>query len=76
MLAVMSAGPARTIRVPLAFLGEGPYKAFLVRDDKENSGAVAIENRTLRRSDTLTIDMISGGGFAARFTRLSGRERQ
>ncbi len=69
MLAVMSAGPARTIRVPLAFLGEGPYRAFLVRDDKENSSAVAIENRNLQRSDTLTIDMISGGGFAARFTK-------
>lgn len=69
MLAVMIAGPARTIQVPLSFLGEGPYKASLVRDHKENSGAVVLDNRTLGRDDTLTIDMISGGGFVGRFTK-------
>jgi alpha-glucosidase len=69
MLAVMSAGPARTIQVPLSFLGEGPYKASLVRDNKENSGAVVLDNQTLGRNDTLTIDMISGGGFVGRFTK-------
>jgi len=69
MLAVMSAGPARTIRVPLSFLGEGPYKASLVHDDKDNSGAVVLDNQTLQRGDTLTIEMVSGGGFVARFTK-------
>ncbi len=69
VLAVMSAGPARTIQVPLSFLGDGPYKASLVRDNKENSGAVVLDNQTLRRNDTLTIEMISGGGFVGRFTK-------
>ena len=69
MLAVMSAGPDRTIQVPLSFLGEGPYKASLVRDDKENSGAVVLDNRTVQRNDTLAIEMVSGGGFVGRFTK-------
>jgi alpha-glucosidase len=69
MLAVMSAGPARTNQVPLSFLGEGPYKASLVRDNKENSGAVVLDSQTLRRTDTLTVEMIDGGGFLGRFTK-------
>ncbi len=69
MLAVMSGGPARTIRVPLSFLGEGPYQASLVRDNKEKADAVVLENKSLQRSDTLTVDLADGGGFVGRFTR-------
>jgi alpha-glucosidase len=69
MLAVMSAGPAKTIEVPLLFLGEGDYKATLVKDNPDNDAAVVMENTTAQRDDTLTIEMISGGGFVARFSR-------
>src|SRR4051794_25446652 len=69
MLAVMCAGPARTIRVPLSFLGEGPYKASLVRDNPEKADAVVLEDRTVHPSDVLTIDLTDGGGFVGRFTR-------
>jgi len=69
MLAVMSAGPARTIRVPLSFLGDGQYKASLVRDNKEKADAAVLEDKTVQRSDTLTIDLANGGGFLARFSR-------
>jgi alpha-glucosidase len=69
MLAVMSAGPARTIRVPLSFLGEGQYKAALVRDNKEKADAVVLEDKTLQRRDTLTLDLADGGGFVGRFTK-------
>ncbi len=69
ILAVMSAGPARTIRVPLSFLGDGSYKASLVRDNKEKADAVVLEDKTLQRSDTLTIDLADGGGFLARFLK-------
>jgi len=69
MLAVMSAGPAKTIQAPLSFLGDGQYEASLVRDNKEKADAVVLENRTVRRGDTLTIEMISGGGFVGRFTK-------
>ncbi len=69
MLAVMSAGPARTIQVPLSFLGDGLYKASLVRDNKEKADAVVLEDKTLQRSDTLIIDLADGGGFLARFLK-------
>jgi alpha-glucosidase len=69
MLAVMGAGPARTIQVPLSFLGEGPYKASLVRDNREKADAVVLEDRTVHRSEALAIDLTDGGGFVGRFTR-------
>ncbi|MBN1361810.1 MAG: glycoside hydrolase family 97 N-terminal domain-containing protein [Sedimentisphaerales bacterium] len=69
MLAVMSAGPSRTIQVPLSFLGDGAYRASLVSDNKETDAAVVLDNRTVRRNDTLTIELTSGGGFVGRFTK-------
>jgi alpha-glucosidase len=69
MLAVMNAGPARTIQVPLSFLGSGPYQASLVRDSKEKADAVVLENATMQRSQTLTIEMADGGGFVARLAK-------
>jgi alpha-glucosidase len=68
-LAVMCGPQARTIKVPLSFLGEGRYNALLVCDDKENSAAVVIKNDNARKSDTLTIEMSSGGGFVGRFSK-------
>jgi alpha-glucosidase len=67
ILAVMHAGPAETIEVPLTFLGEGAYNATYVRDNLGNDAAVKMETRTARRADTLTIDLHSGGGFVGRF---------
>jgi hypothetical protein len=55
--------------VPLSFLGDGPYKASLVRDDKEKADAVVLEDKTLHRSDSLTIEMTNGGGFVGRFSK-------
>jgi len=70
MLAVMAArGTDRTIKVPLTFLGEGAYQASLVHDDKVNDGAVVMKNAILRRRDTLTIEMRSGGGCVGRFLK-------
>lgn len=68
-LAVMRGPQARTIKVPLSFLGNGRYKASLVRDDKENDAAVVLEDRTVLRGDTLKIEMVNGGGFIARFSK-------
>jgi alpha-glucosidase len=71
-LAVMCGPQAKTIRVPLSFLGDGSYKAKLVRDNKEDAAAVVLENKTVHRGDTVTIEMINGGGFVGRFVK-SGR---
>jgi alpha-glucosidase len=68
-LAIANGPQAKTIEVALSFLGDGPYKASLVRDDKENPAAVVLEDKTVRRGDSLTIEMPNGGGFVGRFTK-------
>ena len=69
ILAVMSAGPARTIQIPLSFLGEGDYKATLVGDVQDNPAAVKVENSTLNRGASLELQLQSGGGFVGRFVK-------
>lgn len=68
-LAVMNGPQARTIQVPLTFLGDGRYKALMACDNMENPAAVVMGEKTLRREDTLSIDMIGGGGFIARLAK-------
>ena len=68
-LAVLNGPSARTIQVPLSFLGRGEHRAMVIRDHKTDPAAVQIENTTARRSDALAIELSSGGGFIARFTR-------
>ncbi|WP_248925096.1 glycoside hydrolase family 97 catalytic domain-containing protein [Paenibacillus hamazuiensis] len=69
VLAVMGAGPARALDIPLSFLGEGEYKATLVRDNPQNDAAVVVERSTARRGGTLSIELNSGGGFVALFIK-------
>ena len=69
MLAVMCGSEGRTIDVPLSFLGEGSYKALLVRDNMEQDAAVILEEAVLDREDSLKIQMRNGGGFVGRFTK-------
>jgi len=75
-LAVMCGPQARTIKLPLSFLGDGQYNVLLVRDNKENDApsgtgqaAVVLEDGTVRSGDTLTIEMNNGGGFVGRFSK-------
>ncbi len=68
-LAVMCGDAARTIQVPLSFLGEGRYDASMVCDDKENDAAVVMKTSTARQNETLTIEMTRGGGFVGRFSK-------
>ena len=68
-LAVMCGPQAQRIKVPLSFLDEGRYNASLVYDDKESDAAVVMKNSTVRRGDTITIEMSNGGGFVGRFLK-------
>jgi alpha-glucosidase len=67
-LAVLNGTEARTIQVPLSFLGSEEYQATFVRDAMAPD-AEQIENRPARRSDSLAINLRSGGGFIGRFTK-------
>jgi len=66
-LAILNGIVTRTVQVPLSFLGQGQYRAMLIRDDKDNDAALQIENETLSQKDTLSVDLRAGGGFIARF---------
>jgi alpha-glucosidase len=67
-LAVMCGPEARTAKVPLSFLGNGPYRATVVQDEGDGS-TVAVTTRAHQRTDALSLDLRAGGGFVARFTR-------
>jgi alpha-glucosidase len=67
-LAVVNGPTAKQLKIPLSFLADGQYNAMLVRDDKEKTDTVVIENRKTSRSDSLDTELLSGGGFIARFT--------
>lgn len=68
-LAVLNGDEQRTIDIPLSFLDEGGYDGVLIRDSGNGADAEQIENKTVRREDSLTINLRSGGGFISRFTR-------
>jgi alpha-glucosidase len=77
-LAIMNGPAAKTVKVPLTFLGGGKYQAMLVRDQPEEAAAVKIENITLSQKESLTIELRGGGGFVGRFakTLTASREAQ
>ena len=64
---VIANGPsARSVEVPLSFLGKGSHAALLVRDEADEPAAVRVEHVTVRREESLKIDLRAGGGFVAR----------
>ena len=69
MLAIMNGETEKRLRIPVSFLDRGKYESMLVRDLKDEPAAVKIENVSLARTDTLQIDLRSGGGFVGKFTR-------
>ncbi len=68
-LAILNGPSAKTINIPLSFLGKDEYRAMLVRDNKNDDAAVEVENTTSKSSDTLVIELSDGGGFIARFSK-------
>jgi alpha-glucosidase len=67
-VAVTNGPNAKTLTLDLPFLKDEKYRATLVRDTGE-AAAVKIENATLSGSDSLTLDLRSGGGFVGKFER-------
>jgi alpha-glucosidase len=70
-LALMNGSTARTVKISLAFLGAGKRQATLARDRKDEAAALTIENISVSRNDSLTIELRAGGGFIGRFTPSS-----
>jgi len=70
-LAIVNGPAQRTIKVPLTFLRGGAHRASIVRDDPGESAAVKLENTTAGPGDSLTMELVAGGGFIARFEAQS-----
>lgn len=75
-LAIANGPEARSVKVPLSFLGSGSYQALIVRDGKDAAPpttqpmgvtAMVVEHASHTRGDTLTLDLAAGGGLVARF---------
>ena len=67
MLAAMAGREGATLAIPLGFLGDGEYRASIVRDVPGDPAAVKLEQATVRRRGTLDVRLEPGGGFVARF---------
>lgn len=68
-LAVLNGPEARTVAMPLAFLGSGQYRASVVRDRKDDPAAVQIEDAGASRDESWTLELAPGGGVIARFSK-------
>jgi alpha-glucosidase len=68
-LGALNGKEARTLRVPLSFLGAGIRYAKLVKDAPGRPAAVEIEERRVSGTDTIEIALAPAGGLAARFAR-------
>jgi len=66
-LAIINGPAKRTLKVPLTFLRGGAHLTSIVHDDPNEPAAVKLENTTVQPKDSLTVDLVSGGGFIARF---------
>jgi alpha-glucosidase len=67
-LAIVNGTSARTVTVPLSFLGPGRYQGLQVLDDAKDSGAANLERTWDTAGETVKVEMREGGGFIARFT--------
>jgi alpha-glucosidase len=68
-LTVLNGPQAKQIRIGLSFLGRGSYTANIVRDQRDNSGAVEMERTTKDAGQSVSLSLQPGGGFIARFAK-------
>jgi alpha-glucosidase len=67
-LAVMNGVGERKIKIPLSFL-KGNYKTLILKDDPSKSAGVIINDGNFSGKDNFEIELVSGGGFIARFIK-------
>jgi len=67
-IAVMNGVGARKIKISLSFL-KGNYKAELAKDDANNDASVIVEHKNYSSKDILDLNLVSGGGFIAKFSK-------
>lgn len=68
-LAAVNGEEAKNIKVNLSFLGKGSYQATLMEDDQNSNEKTLISHKTYSAANTITLKLIAGGGFAAKFLK-------
>jgi alpha-glucosidase len=61
---------SRSLKLPLKFLGSGPFEAKLYLDrssDGENPNELRIDSRQVSSGDSLDVSLASGGGITGIF---------
>jgi alpha-glucosidase len=67
-LGVVNGPEARKISIPLSFLGGGNYHTLLARDTSDGN-SINVENSTTDQAQSVTLDLLPGGGFVERFEK-------
>jgi alpha-glucosidase len=67
-VAVLNGPSTRTLRIDLGFLGAARYDALVAKDKADAAAAVIVEQATVGKGDTLSIDLRAAGGYIARLT--------
>ncbi len=60
---------ARTLKLPLSFLGSGQYAAELWVDDAKAKHGITRREAAVTAADVLTLDLVSAGGAYLKFAR-------
>ena len=68
-LSVINGVNPKSVKIDLSFLSAGTYQAMLVTDDNSNPAAVKIENKAIKKSETIELNLGVGGGFIGRFSK-------
>jgi hypothetical protein len=67
-LGAINASAARTVNVPLSFLGSGSYSAEIYRDGPTG---IVLERRTVTAGTALSLNLQANGGYAVRFVPVA-----
>jgi alpha-glucosidase len=64
----MNGTQPQTLTIPLRFLKAANYMVSVLKDDPDSSGAVKLENASCTPQDVISLQLVPGGGYIARYT--------
>jgi alpha-glucosidase len=68
-LAAVNGPTARTVTVPLSFLGAGGYQVLEARDDATDPAVIRMGTAKADRTGSVKLELSAGGGYVGQFTR-------
>lgn len=69
----MTSREARELKVPLAFLGDGSYRAEIHRDDPAATHGMTSESRDVKASDVIEAKLGESGGLVIHLTPVTAK---